>query len=144
MADHTLLNKAASAALPDCNQQTTAALTEIPRGPQLLRQLRDLPALPFCVTDGQAQNVRAVGERRDCQTINIGPQLWLCGCCAAQLTLPVHICKPRSWHQGLQLCCAQTPLVARTEPQQACVVTIQCSSPCNAPLYGQWGVGCSN
>ena len=93
----------------------TASLTKVSRGPQLLRQLRDLPALPSCVADGQAQDVRAVGKHRDCQTVHVGPQLWLRGCRAAQLTLPVLICKPRSMHQGFKLCCAQTPLVARTE-----------------------------
>ena len=104
----TLHAQATSPALPCliAIRRTTASLTEVPRGPQLLCQLRDLPALPCSVADGQAQNVRAVGERRDCQSVHVGPQLRLSGGRDVQLTLPVLFCRPRSLLKEEGPCCA--------------------------------------
>ena len=118
---HTMLNSVpALPCLIACRSQLLQ-LTEVPRGPQLLRQLRDLPALPCSVADGQAQDVRAVGERRDSQSIHVGPQLRLCGCRAVQLTLPVLICGPKRERAVL---CMRTPLVSRSEPKQGCTAQL--------------------
>ena len=73
-----------------------------------------------------------MGERRNCQSVHVGPQLRLCGCRDAQLTLPVLICRPR---RGRAVLCMKHPWCLG---QRLSEVVLR-NSPVSAALYCQDG-----